>query len=50
MGSTAANEIKPHLSIKGSEWKITEGVGHNLLVPDKIAELAETILEFIQHQ
>jgi 3-oxoadipate enol-lactonase len=39
-----------HRSIKGSKWKIIEGVGHNLLVPGKIPELAETILEFMQHQ
>jgi 3-oxoadipate enol-lactonase len=37
-----------HRSIKGSEWKIMEGVGHNLLVPDKVPELAEIVLEFLQ--
>jgi 3-oxoadipate enol-lactonase len=39
-----------HHSIKSSEWKIMEGVGHNLLVPDKVQELTEMILEFLQHQ
>jgi 3-oxoadipate enol-lactonase len=39
-----------HRSIKSSKWKIIDAVGHNLLVPDKIPELAETILEFMQHQ
>jgi 3-oxoadipate enol-lactonase len=39
-----------HLSIKSSEWKVMEGVGHNLLVPHKVPELAEIILEFLQHQ
>jgi len=37
-----------HRSIKSSEWKIMEGVGHNLLVPDKVPELTEIILEFLQ--
>lgn len=39
-----------HLSIKSSEWKIIEGVGHNLIVPSKVRELANMILEFLQHQ
>ena len=39
-----------HLSIKSSEWKIMEGVGHNPLVPNKVPELAEMILEFLQRQ
>src|SRR5208282_6476518 len=39
-----------HLSIKSSEWKIMEGVGHNLLVPNKVPELAEIVLEFLQRQ
>jgi len=37
-----------HRSIKGSEWKVIEGVGHNLLILDKVPELAETVLEFLQ--
>jgi len=37
-----------HRSIKGSEWRIMEGVGHNLLVPDKVPELAEIVLEFLE--
>ena len=37
-----------HRSIKGSEWKIMEGVGHNLLVPDNVPELAEIVLEFLE--
>ncbi|MCP8310266.1 MAG: alpha/beta hydrolase [Candidatus Methylarchaceae archaeon HK01M] len=36
-----------HRSIKGSEWKIIEGVGHNLLIPEKIQELAQIILKFL---
>ncbi|MCP8304351.1 MAG: alpha/beta hydrolase [archaeon] len=36
-----------HRSIKGSEWKIMEGVGHNLLIPEKTSELARIILEFL---
>jgi 3-oxoadipate enol-lactonase len=39
-----------HLSIKSSEWKIMEGVGHNLLAPHKVPELAKIILEFLQRQ
>lgn len=37
-----------HRSIKGSEWKIMEGVGHNLLIPEKIPELAQIVLEFLE--
>ena len=36
-----------HRSIRGSEWKIMEAVGHNLLIPKKIPELAQTVLEFL---
>lgn len=39
-----------HDSIRGSDWKIMEGVGHNLLVPDKTPELAGMIAEFLQRQ
>lgn len=35
-----------HQSIKNSEWKIMEGVGHNLLIPARVPELAKIILEF----
>jgi 3-oxoadipate enol-lactonase len=38
-----------HRSIKGSKWKIMEDVGHNLLIPEKIPELARIILEFLEH-
>lgn len=36
-----------HRSIKGSKWKIMEGMGHNLLIPEKIPELARIILKFL---
>jgi 3-oxoadipate enol-lactonase len=39
-----------HRSIKDSEWKIIERVGHNVLVPEKIPELAEIVLGFLQRQ
>lgn len=35
-----------HRSIRGSEWKILEGVGHNLYI-EKAAELSEVVLEFL---
>ncbi|MFC1905005.1 alpha/beta fold hydrolase [Chloroflexota bacterium] len=35
-----------HRSIKGSKWEIMKGVGHNLLIPEKIPQLAQTILKF----
>lgn len=38
-----------HLSIKRSDWKIIEGVGHNLLVPYNVPKLTGTILEFMRH-
>lgn len=37
-----------HRSIKGSEWRIMEGVGHNLVVPEKVPELAKITLEFLK--
>ncbi|MCP8322698.1 MAG: alpha/beta hydrolase [Candidatus Methylarchaceae archaeon HK02M2] len=37
-----------HLSIKGSKWKVMEDVGHNLLIPDKIPELVQIVLEFLK--
>jgi len=39
-----------HHSIPNSRWKIIEGVGHNLLLPDKMPELTEIIFEFLKHQ
>jgi len=36
-----------HRSIKGSKWKIMEGVGHNLLIPEKISDLSQLILKFL---
>jgi pimeloyl-ACP methyl ester carboxylesterase len=41
---TLAEQI--HLSIKNSKWKIIERVGHDLLLPHNVPELAEIILEF----
>jgi 3-oxoadipate enol-lactonase len=38
-----------HLSIKNSDWKTLEGVGHNLLVPNKVPELGKIIAEFVGH-
>ncbi len=35
-----------HHSIQGSEWKILEGVGHNLYI-EKAPELARATLEFL---
>jgi 3-oxoadipate enol-lactonase len=35
-----------HHSIKGSEWKIVEGVGHNLYI-EKPAEMAQIVLDFL---
>lgn len=37
-----------HRSIKSSEWKIMEGVGHNLLIPEKIRELTQIVLGFLE--
>ena len=37
-----------HRSIKGSKWKIMEGVGHNLLIPENVPRLAQIILEFLE--
>jgi len=34
--------------IRGSEWKIMEGVGHNLLIPENLPRLAQIILEFLK--
>jgi 3-oxoadipate enol-lactonase len=42
-----AEEI--HRSIRGSQWKILEGAGHNFFIPKKIPELTELILEFLEH-
>jgi len=36
-----------HRSIKGSEWKVLEGVGHNLYI-EKATELARVTLEFLK--
>jgi len=41
---------KVHRSIKGSEWIIMEGVGHNLLTAKNIEPLSEIILNFLQLQ
>ena len=38
-----------HCSIQGSEWKILEGVGHNLYI-EKAPQLAEAVLEFLSRQ
>jgi len=38
---------KIHHSIRGSEWKILEGVGHNLYI-EKAPLLAEVVLEFLE--
>ena len=35
-----------HHSIRGSEWKILEGVGHNLYI-EKAPQLVEVVLEFL---
>jgi len=35
-----------HFSIKGSEWKVMEGVGHNLLVSDNVSKIADIVMEF----
>lgn len=37
-----------HRSIRGSEWKILEGVGHNLYI-EKAPDLTEAVLEFLKH-
>jgi len=37
-----------HRCIRGSEWKIMEGVGHNLLIPENLPRLAQIILEFLK--
>jgi 3-oxoadipate enol-lactonase len=36
-----------HRSIRGSEWKILEGVGHNLYI-EKASQLAEITLDFLK--
>jgi 3-oxoadipate enol-lactonase len=36
-----------HKSIKGSEWIIIDGVGHNLLVPENIKPLTQIALNFM---
>jgi len=36
-----------HRSIRGSEWKILEGVGHNLYI-EKPTEMAQLVLEFLR--
>lgn len=39
-----------HRSISGSKWKIMKNVGHNLLIPRKIEELTQIIIEFLGFQ
>jgi len=39
-----------HLSIKDSKWRVMEGVGHNLLLPENIPKLADIVLEFMSDQ
>jgi 3-oxoadipate enol-lactonase len=36
-----------HRSIRGSEWKILKGVGHNLYL-EKSSQLAQVVLEFLE--
>jgi 3-oxoadipate enol-lactonase len=36
-----------HRCIRGSEWRILTGVGHNLVIPEKTLELTRIILEFL---
>lgn len=38
-----------HHSIKGSNWRVIEGVSHNLLIPENTPKLAEIVLEFLEH-
>lgn len=38
-----------HHSIHGSQWKILEGVGHNIYI-EKPAVLAQVVLEFLGRQ
>jgi len=38
-----------HRSIRWSKWKIMESVGHNLIIPEKIPELTQSILEFLEN-
>ncbi|HUV01983.1 MAG TPA: alpha/beta fold hydrolase [Desulfobacteria bacterium] len=39
-----------HRSIPGSKWKILDGVAHNVLIPEKIPELSQLVLEFLATQ
>jgi 3-oxoadipate enol-lactonase len=39
-----------HRSIRGSTWKILEGVGHNVLIPENIPELSRLVLDFLATQ
>ncbi len=39
-----------HYLIKGSKWKVMRDVGHNLLIPEKIQELTQIILEFLEYR
>ena len=39
---------KTQQEIENSELKVVEGVGHNLFIPEKIAELSEIILDFLR--
>lgn len=36
-----------HRSIQSSKWKILDGVAHNVLIPEKIPELSQLVLEFL---
>ncbi|NLE06171.1 MAG: alpha/beta hydrolase [Crenarchaeota archaeon] len=36
-----------HQAINGSEWRIIEDVGHNLLIPEKTSELLQIITKFL---
>jgi 3-oxoadipate enol-lactonase len=36
-----------HQAIKGSEWHNLSGVGHNLIIPEKIYDLMHIVLEFL---
>jgi 3-oxoadipate enol-lactonase len=39
-----------HHSIPGSKWNILDGVAHNVLIPEKIPELSQFVLEFLATQ
>jgi len=39
-----------HHSIPGSKWNILDGVAHNVLIPEKIPELSQLVLEFLATQ